>query len=180
MCIRDRDYTAAIGILVINPYRPDKGFHVPLKFHLGKSKNQAVATEFNKPDHPNPAEDSLMRIILLSILLLVAFSAFAATPLTFEEVDTDGDGLVSADEAASVEGLDFNAADGDNDGTLSVDAVSYTHLDVYKRQVGGCASTVPRFPPGAARSTCNPLAALFPSRHSDSRNRCLLYTSRCV
>ena len=62
-----------------------------------------------------------MRIILLSILLLVAFSAFAATPLTFEEVDTDGDGLVSADEAASVEGLDFNAADGDNNGTLSVD-----------------------------------------------------------
>ncbi len=62
-----------------------------------------------------------MRILMLPILLLSAFSAFAAAPLTFEEVDTDGDGLISADEAASVEGLDFNAADTDNDGTLSVD-----------------------------------------------------------
>ncbi len=62
-----------------------------------------------------------MRALILSALLLVALPAFAAAPLTFEEVDTDGDGLISADEAASVEGLDFNAADGDNDGTLSVD-----------------------------------------------------------
>ena len=61
-----------------------------------------------------------MRALLLPILLLAALPAFAA-PLTFEEVDTDGDGLISADEAANVEGLDFNAADGDNDGTLSVD-----------------------------------------------------------
>ncbi|MFZ1641729.1 MAG: EF-hand domain-containing protein [Candidatus Contendobacter sp.] len=62
-----------------------------------------------------------MRALILPALLLVALPAFAAAPLTFEEVDTDGDGLISADEAASVEGLDFNAADGDNDGTLSVD-----------------------------------------------------------
>lgn len=62
-----------------------------------------------------------MRTLLLPALLLAALPAFAAAPLTFEEVDTDGDGLISADEAASVEGLDFNAADGDNDGTLSVD-----------------------------------------------------------
>ncbi|MDG4595882.1 MAG: hypothetical protein P9F75_09365 [Candidatus Contendobacter sp.] len=62
-----------------------------------------------------------MRALILPVLLLVTLSAFAAAPLTFEEVDTDGDGLISADEAANVEGLDFNAADGDNDGTLSVD-----------------------------------------------------------
>lgn len=62
-----------------------------------------------------------MRTLILPVLLLAALPVFAATPLTFEEVDTDGDGLVSADEAANVEGLDFNAADGDNDGTLSVD-----------------------------------------------------------
>ena len=62
-----------------------------------------------------------MRAFLLLIVLLAALSARAAAPLTFEEVDTDGDGLISADEAANVEGLDFNAADGDNDGTLSVD-----------------------------------------------------------
>lgn len=62
-----------------------------------------------------------MRTLILPVLLLAALPAFAAAPLTFEEVDTDGDGLISADEAANVEGLDFNAADGDNDGTLSVD-----------------------------------------------------------
>ena len=62
-----------------------------------------------------------MRTFFLPALLFVAFSAFAAAPLTFEEVDTDGDGLISADEAASVEGLDFDAADSDSDGTLTVD-----------------------------------------------------------
>lgn len=62
-----------------------------------------------------------MRTFVLPALLLVALPAIAAAPLTFEEVDTDGDGLISADEAANVEGLDFNAADGDNDGTLTVD-----------------------------------------------------------
>lgn len=62
-----------------------------------------------------------MRPVILPILLLTALSVFAATPLTFEEVDTDGDGLVSADEAATVEGLDFDAADTDKDGTLSID-----------------------------------------------------------
>ena len=62
-----------------------------------------------------------MRSAILPILLLTALPVFAATPLTFEEVDTDGDGLVSADEAATVEGLDFDAADMDKDGTLSID-----------------------------------------------------------
>lgn len=62
-----------------------------------------------------------MRTLILPALLLAALPTLAAATLTFEEVDTDGDGLISADEAASVEDLDFNAADGDNDGTLSVD-----------------------------------------------------------
>jgi hypothetical protein len=62
-----------------------------------------------------------MRSFILPILLLVAFPVFAAPTLTFEEVDTDGDGLISADEAANVEGMDFDAADRDNDGTLTAD-----------------------------------------------------------
>lgn len=62
-----------------------------------------------------------MRPVILPILLLAALPVFAAAPLTFEEVDTDGDGLISADEAATIEGLDFDAADADQDGTLSVD-----------------------------------------------------------
>ena len=52
-------------------------------------------------------------------LLLAALPAFAAAPLSFEEVDTDGDGLVSADEAANVAGLDFDAADADHVGLVS-------------------------------------------------------------
>ena len=63
-----------------------------------------------------------MRTLVLSALLVIAFPLLAASaPLTFEEADTDGDGLISADEAASVEGLDFDAADTDSDGTLTVD-----------------------------------------------------------
>jgi len=63
-----------------------------------------------------------MRTLVLSALLVIAFPLLAASaPLTFEEADTDGDGLISADEAASVEGLDFDTADTDSDGTLTVD-----------------------------------------------------------
>jgi hypothetical protein len=62
-----------------------------------------------------------MRAFILPILLLTALPVIAATPLAFEEADTDGDGLISADEAANAQGLDFNTADGDNDGTLTVD-----------------------------------------------------------
>ena len=62
-----------------------------------------------------------MHAFILPILLLVMLPVVAATPLTFEEVDIDGDGLISADEAASVEGMDFDAADSDGDGTLTVD-----------------------------------------------------------
>lgn len=62
-----------------------------------------------------------MRTAILPILLLAALPVFAAAPLTFEEVDTDGDGLISADEAATVKELDFDAADTDKDGTLGID-----------------------------------------------------------
>ena len=61
-----------------------------------------------------------MRTFIPSALLWVTLTALAA-PMTFEEVDTDGDGLISAAEAASVEGLDFETADADADGTLSTD-----------------------------------------------------------
>lgn len=64
-----------------------------------------------------------MRTFILPILLLVMLPVVAAMPLTFEEADTDGDGdgLISADEAASVQELNFETADSDNDGTLTVD-----------------------------------------------------------
>ena len=61
-----------------------------------------------------------MRTLIPSVLLWVTLTALAA-PMTFEEVDTDGDGLISAAEAASVEGLDFETADADADGTLNTD-----------------------------------------------------------
>jgi hypothetical protein len=37
----------------------------------------------------------------------------------FEQVDANGDGAISATEAAAVEGLDFNTADANQDGSLS-------------------------------------------------------------
>lgn len=62
-----------------------------------------------------------MHFAILPILLLIARPVFAAPPLTFEEVDTSGDGLVSIDEAVVINELNFNAADTDRDGTLSID-----------------------------------------------------------
>ncbi|MDS4040459.1 MAG: hypothetical protein RKP20_04705 [Candidatus Competibacter sp.] len=83
-----------------------------------------------------------MRAFVLPVLLLATLSAIAAPPLTFEEVDTDGDGLISADEAASVEGLDFNAADGDNDGTLTVD-----EYEIALEKLSPPSEASPRNPP---------------------------------
>jgi hypothetical protein len=37
----------------------------------------------------------------------------------FEDVDANGDGAISAEEAAAVEGLDFAAKDTDQSGSLS-------------------------------------------------------------
>ncbi len=72
-----------------------------------------------------------MRTLVLSALLVIAFPLLAASaPLTFEEADTDGDGLISADEAASVEGLDFDAADTDSDVTLTVDEYEIAGKDL--------------------------------------------------
>lgn len=99
-----------------------------------------------------------MRTLVLSALLLVAFPAFASAPLTFEEVDTDGDGLISADEAASVEGLDFNTADGDNDGTLTVDEyeIAVEDLSPPADASSNAESTLPE--PVAAPAPAKPAA----------------------
>jgi hypothetical protein len=105
-----------------------------------------------------------MRIILLSVLLLVTLSALAVVPLTFEEVDTDGDGLVSADEAASVEGLDFNAADGDNDGTLSVD--EYDIAVESLPQPAAAQSPVEAAPPFQPSPTLAPASPASPATPS--------------
>ena len=52
------------------------------------------------------------------------------------------------------------------DGFGGIISVSYTHLDVYKRQTLGSAA----FAPGLAK----------PSADGSSSIACLLYTSRCV
>lgn len=38
---------------------------------------------------------------------------------SFQKVDTDGNGMISKEEAGSVQGLDFSKADRNNDGQLS-------------------------------------------------------------
>ena len=59
-------------------------------------------------------------------------------------------------------------------------AVSYTHLDVYKRQARGTpgpGSGAAAHPPGPAPS---PPPGTTPPPHLCRRGGCLLYTSRCV
>ena len=76
---------------------------------------------------------------------------------------------------------------------VSIAAVSYTHLDVYKRQAWVCASTrsarrrtATRFmtpaPPAAAwaRPARSGMLPWRLTRHSPRCWTCLLYTSRCV
>lgn len=55
-------------------------------------------------------------------LIPMAFigTAFAQSEMpAFEDVDTNGDGAISQEEAAAVEGLDFATADANQDGSLS-------------------------------------------------------------
>ncbi len=59
---------------------------------------------------------SKLAIVFASALFSSA--AFAAAP-AFEEVDTDGNGTISAAEASLVEGLDIASADANGDGVLS-------------------------------------------------------------
>ena len=59
-------------------------------------------------------------------LIAIGFSAaaFAQGMPAFEEVDANGDGLISQEEAAAIEGLDFATADANQDGALSRDEYS--------------------------------------------------------
>ena len=83
-------------------------------------------TDSRSTEKQNFYEEPLMRAFILPILLLITRSVIAATPLTFEEADTDGDGLINADKTAHVEGLDFNTTGSDHNGTLTVDEYDVT------------------------------------------------------
>lgn len=57
----------------------------------------------------------------VSVTLLAlgfAGAALAQEAPSFEEVDQNSDGMISQEEAASVEGLDFATADTNQDGSL--------------------------------------------------------------
>lgn len=57
----------------------------------------------------------------LLALIGVAGAAMAQSLPAFEEVDANGDGQISQEEAAAIEGLDFATADTDQDGALSME-----------------------------------------------------------
>lgn len=54
----------------------------------------------------------------LGLVLGITGVAFAAGP-AFEDVDANGDGMISKQEAKVVEGLNFDEADTNDDGSLS-------------------------------------------------------------
>lgn len=62
-----------------------------------------------------------MSMNLLKTLLVFGFAsaALAQGMPAFEEVDANGDGQISQEEAAAIEGLDFATADTNQDGALS-------------------------------------------------------------
>jgi hypothetical protein len=61
----------------------------------------------------------MTRTITTLLLLGVSGLALAQEPPAFEEVDTNSDGQISREEAATIEGLDFASADKDQNGSLS-------------------------------------------------------------
>ncbi|HEX9877749.1 MAG TPA: hypothetical protein VGC50_13940 [Gammaproteobacteria bacterium] len=60
-----------------------------------------------------------MRKLFVMISMMFFGIAVAQEMPAFEDVDANGDGAISAEEAAAVEGLDFAAKDTDQSGSLS-------------------------------------------------------------
>jgi Ca2+-binding EF-hand superfamily protein len=63
------------------------------------------------------------------IALGFASAALAQQTPTFEEVDANGDGQISREEAAAIEGLDFEVADTNQDGSLSMEEYKATQAE---------------------------------------------------
>ncbi len=66
----------------------------------------------------------MMSKILVGFAVLVISASVLASTAEFEELDSNSDGYLSAEEAEFVPGLDFDGADTDQDGWLSETEVS--------------------------------------------------------
>ena len=64
---------------------------------------------------------SSIKTTLLALVIAGFSGAAFAQMAAFESVDANGDGFITPDEAAAVEGLDIGALDKDGDGKLSPD-----------------------------------------------------------
>jgi hypothetical protein len=60
-----------------------------------------------------------MKKLFVLISMMFFGIAVAQEMPAFEDVDANGDGAITAEEAATVEGLDFAAKDTDQSGSLS-------------------------------------------------------------
>ena len=61
----------------------------------------------------------LLKTTLLPLTLLFGASAVAAGTPAFDDLDSNGDGMLSAEETVVVEGLNLETADTDGDSALS-------------------------------------------------------------
>jgi hypothetical protein len=66
--------------------------------------------------------ESMMKQTLHTLVLIGFAGAAVAQGLpAFEEADANGDGQISQEEGAAIEGLDFATADTNQDGALSME-----------------------------------------------------------
>lgn len=63
----------------------------------------------------------MKNILIPAALLFAASTVYAGDMPNFTDIDADGDGALTLDEASAVEGFDFNAADADADGSVTLD-----------------------------------------------------------
>lgn len=71
----------------------------------------------------------MKKLLIPAALLFTASTVYAGDMPNFTDVDADGDGALTLDEASVVEGFDFTAADIDGDGSVT--------LDEYAAAIGG-------------------------------------------
>lgn len=63
----------------------------------------------------------MKNLLIPAALLFAASTVYAGDMPNFTDVDADGDGALTLDEASAVDGFDFSAADADGDGSVTLD-----------------------------------------------------------
>jgi len=122
------DFPALAQCLLLQWLQRNQTAPEVLESHAGGNR-----TGMSRTDNDDWIKEIVMKLrhALAATALLGASGIALAQAPSFVEADTNGDGVISREEAAAVPGLDFDSADTDGDGVLSRDEYKAAVEDEY-------------------------------------------------